>query len=65
MRPYGWKYPANVTPAINLQVLLFVVTLAVLTSIGFGLAPALKLSRSHVTTLALAGQSRRGSQVRQ
>ena len=42
------RLPANVTPAVNVQVLAFALALSVVTSIAFGLAPALKLSRTSV-----------------
>jgi predicted permease len=64
------RLPANVTPTINLQVLAFALTLSLVTSIGFGFAPALKLSRADVAprvTNARVGHSsaltRRGGQV--
>jgi predicted permease len=55
------RLPANVTPAINAQVLAFALVLSVITSIAFGLAPALKLSRASVSTHIVAGRMRHGS----
>jgi predicted permease len=39
------RMPADVTPAIDLRVLGFILLLAVVVGVAFGLAPALKLSR--------------------
>jgi len=55
------RLPANVTPAINAQVLAFAFGLSVVTSVAFGLAPALKLSRASVSTQMVAGRVRHGS----
>lgn len=55
------RLPANVTPAVNSQVLAFALALSVVTSIAFGLAPALKLSRASVNTHVAAGRMRHGS----
>ena len=55
------RLPANVTPAVNFQVLAFALALSVVTSIAFGLAPALKLSRASVNTHVAAGRLRHGS----
>jgi putative ABC transport system permease protein len=55
------RLPPNVTPAVNLQVLTFAVVVSVMTSIAFGLAPALKLSRTGGSTHVSAGRSRHGS----
>lgn len=55
------RLPPNVTPAVNLQVLGFALVVSVITSIGFGLAPALKLSRANDGTHLSAGRSRHGS----
>jgi putative ABC transport system permease protein len=64
------RLPPNVTPAINPQVLVFALALSMVTSIAFGLFPALKLSRTsfsaHLTTGRLRHSSaltRRGGQV--
>ncbi len=64
------QLPDNVTPAVNLQVLAFALILSVVTSVAFGLAPALKLSRTSVTARVTAGRlrhaaalTRRGGQV--
>jgi putative ABC transport system permease protein len=53
------RLPDNVTPAINLPVLAFAVTLSLVTSIAFGLAPAFKLSRANV--ILQANRVRHGS----
>ena len=55
------RLPANVTPAVNAQVLAFALALSVVTSIAFGLAPALKLSRASVNAQVAAGRMRHGS----
>ena len=55
------RLPANVTPAMNLQVLAFALTLSMVTSIAFGLAPALKLSRASVNAHVAAARLRHGS----
>lgn len=55
------RLPANVTPAVNVQVLWFALALTMVTSIAFGLAPALKLSRASVNTHMAAGRLRHGS----
>jgi putative ABC transport system permease protein len=55
------RLPANVTPAINLHVLAFALTLSVVTSVAFGLAPAFKLSRAGVNAHVAAGRLRHGS----
>jgi putative ABC transport system permease protein len=55
------RLPANVTPAVNSQVLAFALALSVVTSIAFGLAPALKLSRASVNTHVAAGRMGHGS----
>ncbi len=55
------RLPANVTPAVNLQVLAFAVVLSVVTSIAFGLAPALKLSRASGNAHLAASRVRHGS----
>jgi predicted permease len=55
------RLPANVTPAVNSQVLAFALVLSMVTSIAFGLAPALKLSRASVNTHVAAGRMRHGS----
>jgi predicted permease len=55
------RLPANVTPAVNFQVLAFALALSVVTSIAFGLAPALKLSRARVNTHVAASRMRHGS----
>jgi predicted permease len=55
------RMPANVTPAVNLQVLAFALTLSVVTSIAFGLAPALKLSGASVNAYAAAARIRHSS----
>jgi predicted permease len=53
--------PANVSPAINLQVLSFALALSVATSVAFGLAPALKMSRANVSRGSAL--TRRGGQI--
>jgi predicted permease len=55
------RLPDNVTPAVNVQVLAFALALSVVTSIAFGLAPALRLSRAGINGHAAAGHMRRGS----
>ena len=55
------RLPANVTPAVNVQVLAFALGLSVATSIAFGLAPALKLSRASVNAHVAARRVRHGS----
>lgn len=62
--------PENAPPAINLQVLAFGATLSLLTSVAFGLIPAIRLSRAQVgLQLAQVGRrhgsplSRRGGQI--
>ena len=55
------RLPANVEPAVNIQVLAFALTLSVVTSIAFGLAPALKLSRASSNAHLAAGRMRHGS----
>lgn len=64
------RIPANVTPAVNPQVLAFALALSVVTSIAFGLAPALELSRTSVNARAVTARlrhssalTRRGGQV--
>ena len=55
------RLPDNVTPAVNSQVLAFALALSLVTSIAFGLAPALKLSRASVNAHVAAGRMRHGS----
>jgi putative ABC transport system permease protein len=55
------RLPANVTPAVNPQVLAFSLALSMVTSLAFGLAPALRLSRANGTPLGAAGRLRHGS----
>ena len=55
------RLPANVTPAVNAQVLSFALALSVVTSIAFGLAPALQLSRASLNMYVTAGRMRHGS----
>ena len=55
------RLPANVTPAVNIQVLAFALGLSVATSIAFGLAPALSLSRGSLNANVSARRVRHGS----
>jgi len=55
------RLPANVTPAVNSQALAFALALSVVTSIAFGLAPALQLSRTSLNMPVAAGRMRHGS----
>jgi predicted permease len=55
------RLPDNVTPAVNIQVLSFALALSMVTSIAFGLAPSLKLSRASVNMHVAAGRMRHGS----
>ena len=55
------RLPANVTPAVNLPVMMFALALSLVTSVAFGLAPALKLSRPGHDIPVAAGRLRHGS----
>jgi putative ABC transport system permease protein len=62
--------PSNAAPTINVSVLTFSAGLSLLTSVVFGLAPALRLSRTGVSGALASGSrhagsplTRRGSQV--
>jgi predicted permease len=61
-----YSYPGEAAIAVNVPVLVFCALLALITSLGFGLSPALQLSRSGITlrrsrsrlthTILIAGQ---------
>ena len=53
--------PENATPSLNLEVLAFSAIVAVVTSLLFGLVPALRLSRVNLNTTLAASDRRSGA----
>jgi putative ABC transport system permease protein len=57
-------FPPDVTMQVNLPALLFAATLALLSSVFFGLAPALQLAKPEIVQAMQSGSSRTAGSVR-